>query len=167
MKLTTQIEGLDGVRTRFCDLADVAPKVAGQELWKFVNAIRTDAQNAIKTGPKTGRIYGSAEDIAKAVRGGKGSKAASKRIHQASAPGEAPATDTGNLVGSATADTTQDGMSGYVFVNTPYAARLEFGDRDSKGHIAARPFLFPALRKQTPIFLAALKAAIKSATRRL
>lgn len=165
MRLTTQIEGMDVVRKRFRDLADIAPKVAGQELWKFVNAIKTDAQTAIKTGPKTGRIYGSDQDKAKFTLNPTKRNAA--KLHQASAPGEAPASLTGNLVGSVTADTTDDGLKGYVFVNVPYAARLEFGDHDATGHIAARPFLFPALRRQTVVFLASLKAALKSATRRL
>lgn len=73
--------------------------------------------------------------------------------HQASAPGEAPAIDTGNLVSLHTKMTSQ--TSAIVGTNAEYAAALEFGRAD--GHIAARPFLRPAARKAREHFINRLK----------
>ena len=88
--------------------------------------IEANAKLAIQNPPKTGRLY----------------RRAGGRMHQASAPGEAPATDTGNLVNSG--QTTRLGFADYaVSFSTPYAAALEFGTHN----MAARPFLMPAVMK--------------------
>ena len=65
--------------------------------------------------------------------------------HQASAPGEAPATDTGFLQ---TQITTQvkvkdDKVIGQIIASAPYARHLEFGTTN----IMPRPFMQPALEK--------------------
>lgn len=91
-------------------------------------AERTAAQarTAIQSPPKTGRIY---------RRHG--------RIHQASAPNEAPATDTGFLVNSIA--TRRGGrLSWEVLAAASYAAYLEMGTM----RMAPRPFLMPALLAQ-------------------
>lgn len=70
--------------------------------------------------PGTGRIYGK---------------------HQASAPGEPPAVDTGRLRNATQADTQvrrdSDGIVGRVVANAEYAHALEVGTE----RIAPRPFL--------------------------
>jgi len=76
-------------------------------------------QNAQRQSPATGRMYGK---------------------HQASAPGEAPAPDTGRLVGSVFAAPVQrvsGGLRASVVVNTEYAAALEMGTEK----MAARPYI--------------------------
>jgi phage gpG-like protein len=60
--------------------------------------------------------------------------------HQASAPGEAPAIDTGNLVNSIQVEMTGPAAA-VVFTNVEYAPYLEFGTIE----IAPRPFLQPAV----------------------
>lgn len=60
--------------------------------------------------------------------------------HIASAPGEAPAIDTGNLVNSIRSEMLND-QTGIVFTNVEYAPYLEFGTSD----MAPRPFLQPAV----------------------
>lgn len=84
------------------------------------------ARLAIQSPPKTGRIY---------MRRG--------RPHQASAPGEAPATDTGFLVNSI--QTRQSGyLSWDVLASAVYAVYLEVGTM----RMAPRPFLLPAVLAQ-------------------
>ena len=65
--------------------------------------------------------------------------------HQASAAGEAPATDTGFLVGSITfkVDKGKEEVTGKVIASAPYAAHLEFGTST----IAPRPYMQPALEQ--------------------
>ena len=78
----------------------------------------------IQEGPKTGRIYRR--------RG---------TVHQASAPGESPASDTGRLLASRQTDIDNNALAGTVSYNTEYARRLELGDEE----FPARPFLRKAL----------------------
>ncbi|KPL70174.1 hypothetical protein ADN00_18920 [Ornatilinea apprima] len=89
-------------------------------------------------GPKSGRLYS---------RG--------KKTHHASAPGEPPAVDSGNLANSIQSEVSMqaNGPRGVVFTNTEYAVGLEFGTRK----MAARPFMKPAADRMRPIYLSALK----------
>lgn len=60
--------------------------------------------------------------------------------HQASAPGEAPASDSGRLRQSAAPETVRVAgtkVTGGAGVSTPYARRLELGDE----HVKPRPFI--------------------------
>lgn len=83
----------------------------------------------------------------------------SYRTHQASAPGDPPAVDTGKLIRSI--ETEQDGASAAVIVRAPYAYLLEFGTR----HIAPRPFLGPALEKLRKRIVALFVKATRDAGR--
>lgn len=93
--------------------------------------------NAVESmqGPKSGREYARA----------------SGTMHQASAPGEAPAIDYGNLVNSLQVDFPSS-WTGIVFTNMDYAPVLEFGG----ARIQARPFMVPAAEKAWPGFIAAM-----------
>ncbi len=71
--------------------------------------------------------------------------------HTASAPGEAPAVDTGNLMNSVTHAMT-DTTVGEVAVGAEYGAYLELGT----ARMAARPYLGPAADKVKPAFERAL-----------
>jgi phage gpG-like protein len=91
-------------------------------------------QGRIRTGmaePKTGRMY---------LRRG--------IAHQASAPGEMPAVDTGFLTNSIQVERMPDGVSAAVFTNAEYAEVLELGGV----HIEARPFMQPAADAETAPF---------------
>lgn len=83
--------------------------------------VANDAKRRVQRGEKTGRIY---------VRRG--------IAHQASAPGQSPATDTGKLVSSIVADA--EGLTAYVEARAIYGKWLEYGTR----HIKPRPFMVPA-----------------------
>lgn len=99
-------------------------------------------ENAAKvsmTGQKSGRLY---------RRG--------KRTHQASAPGEAPAVDTGIL--RASIATARDGeLRAVVQVGADYGIWLEFGTR----RMAPRPFLGSAFDQVKPIFETGLRELLK------
>ncbi len=94
-------------------------------------------QNAQRQSPATGRIYGR---------------------HRASAPGEAPAPDTGRMVGatfSTPVERIAGGLRSRVVVNTEYAAALELGTEK----IAPRPFITSTMNENwgsrlMPIFSA-------------
>jgi HK97 gp10 family phage protein len=86
----------------------------------------TGAAKRMLSRPGRGRIY---------VKG--------RVTHQASAPGDAPAVDTGRLRASITHDgphVTGDTIRGEWGTNVEYAAALEYGTR----HIAPRPYMRPA-----------------------
>ena len=68
-----------------------------------------------------------------------------RRTHTASAAGQAPATDTGQLVSSISTRTKIEGRKviGEIIADAPYAQALEFGTTK----MMARPFMQPALQK--------------------
>lgn len=107
-------------------------------------AVRVHAQRSIARGTKSGTVY---------------DKTQPRRSHRASAPGEAPATDTGRLIGSIRANVT--GTSASVIVNTVYAAALEFGTST----IEARPFLIPALERERPAWDRRLNQVVEKASK--
>lgn len=72
--------------------------------------------------------------------------------HQASAPDEAPAIDTGYLANSLATLVDPSGATAYVYTNAEYAAVLEFGG----AQMEKRPFLGPAAEKARPGFEQAL-----------
>ncbi len=93
------------------------------------------SQMLIQAGPKTGRIY---------KRG--------NVQHQASAPGEAPATDTGNLVNSGYARRQQRCLW-WVGFTAEYATALEYGTPK----MLPRPYLRPAIEHYREAFHQAIK----------
>lgn len=110
------------------------------EVNKSANQIVGNAVLAIQNPPKTGATYKHG-----------------KIVHQASAPGEAPATDTGNLAGSGTV--RRVGLAHYQCVfSTPYARALEFGN--PSGTILPRPYLRPAVQKEEPVLRANIAKAM-------
>lgn len=86
--------------------------------------LREEALRLIQDTPKTGRIYRR--------RGVE---------HQASAPGEPPASDTGRLVQSIRTEYFPDELKGVLQASTAYAAFLEFGT----SRMEPRPFMRPAV----------------------
>lgn len=124
----------------FNHFADIAAKMAPQA-GRIVNATIHRIEGRVKgslSGSRTGRLY---------KRGARGTI-----VHQASAPGEPPATDTGNLVdsvGSRMIGPTE----GEVTVGAEYAAILELGGV----YLAPRPYFAPAVAAEWPEFLSAMK----------
>ena len=69
-----------------------------------------------------------------------------RRVHTQSAPGEAPATDTGYLASHLQFKIDSDGLGADVESTAEYSAYLEFGT----SKMAERPFLQPALEEARP-----------------
>lgn len=102
--------------------------------------VQSKARQLIIKGPKTGKTY---------MRG--------KVKHQASAPGEPPASDTGTLVSRVINRVNASKVEAYVIANIAYASYLEFGTKKMK----PRPFMYRAARESADgirkIFTARLK----------
>jgi len=91
--------------------------------------IRGEAVRSIQQGSKSGKTY---------------KKYNPTRTHKASAPGEAPASDTGFLVSNIRVKEQKDVVM--VSSEASYSKFLEFGT----SKMLARPFLFPAFEKSKP-----------------
>jgi phage gpG-like protein len=138
--VSVKVEGIDKVRRALAAYGDRAEEVLDTELRKTAQDTRNKAVRSIQRGPKTGRIYPPVEG----VRG---------MPHQASAPGQPPATDSGNLANSITFEKEPGSRPIYsVGTDEAYGAYLEFGTM----RIAERPWLRPAVR-----------AAVKGLARRV
>jgi len=92
---------------------------------KAATETEKEMKKSITNGAKTGLIY--------TRRGLK---------HRSSAPGQAPANDTGKLVGSISTKSRKKGIV-EVVIGALYAMPLEFGNSRMK----ARPFIIPAVEK--------------------
>tara|TARA_R100000963_G_C4577067_1_gene59634 strand:+ start:81 stop:530 length:450 start_codon:yes stop_codon:yes gene_type:complete len=89
--------------------------------------IRGEAIKSIQSGSKSGIVYQMYNP---------------RRQHRASAPGEAPASDTGNLVSKIIVkQLTKDKVA--VESNANYSAYLEYGT----SKMQPRPFMLPAFEK--------------------
>lgn len=126
-------------------------KDIGNSLALIVNAAAieavTDVRKAIQGPPKTGREYarGKNRDI----------------IHRASAPGEAPATDTGTLVNSIYNE-DRGKYAKAIGSRLPYAYYLEFGTFK----MDKRPSWIPAVERAIPKMLKRIDIAIAKAKAR-
>ena len=110
--------------------------------------VEANAKQKIMRGPKTGRTY----KVRSVVR-------------QASAPGEAPANQTGRLVNSITVEAQPSRKRVLVKAGggaVEYAAMLEFGTAEMK----ARPFFAPALKEETPNIKARLRKGVEKAAKK-
>lgn len=103
--------------------------------------VEARAKIEILAGRKSGRVY---------IRRG--------AAHQASAPGEAPATDVGNLAGSIQHRPVSR-LEAEVAAAAEYAAVLELGG----ARVEPRPYLRPALEAAAPGFEQAVRDAVNGA----
>jgi HK97 gp10 family phage protein len=148
---------------------------ADKELAEIVKGtaqnIRSHAIKSIQRGPKTGTTYHrvAGEKYATIRAGGEDGSpvafipnadiAGKSATHKASAPGEAPATDTGGLWQSIDADI--DGKTAEVVAKSEYAHLLEFGTQKME----ARPFMLPAVEKESPKWEKRLQGVIDAAAK--
>ncbi len=128
------VGGLKNLKRRMTEAQKAGEKAAIDAVVETAYAIQGDAVKSIQRGPKTGREY---------PRG--------KKTHRASAPGEAPASDTGNLARNIRVKVNRSKGEVAVEANTPYAAALEFGTRGNPSKkqppMQPRPFMGPAFHK--------------------
>jgi hypothetical protein len=121
----------------FAQYAEGMDVTAHQAVKTTIHRIEARSKQSL-SGPRHGRIY---------RRGAKG-----RILHRASAPGEAPGTDTGHLANSIGARMTRR-TEGEITVTADYAAVLELGG----AHLAPRPFFNPAVQAEWPEFVRALE----------
>lgn len=121
--------------------AEIAKAVAATALM-----VDTDIKKRIQRGPKTGRVY----------RRGRGQNLSA--THQASAPGQAPATDSGTLASSISFRMVNP-LAAEIESRLDYATYLEFGTQ----HIAPRPAWVPAVEAARPDFAKRVAEAIRRA----
>ena len=129
MRQRVAVEGLEELNANLRQFGINAER----ELSRIVNStaqdVRTTAVRSIQRGPKSGRVY----------ERGPGNNLSA--LHQASAPDEPPATDTGSLANSIAVQRTGP-ISAAVGTGLVYGIYLEFGTQ----RMQARPWLEPALR---------------------
>ena len=103
--------------------------------------IRGEAIKSIQTGAKSGVMYQMYNP---------------RREHRASAPGQAPASDTGNLVSKIIVKQKTRNITN-VESNANYSAFLEYGT----SKMEARPFMLPAFEKsKKPILDATFRRVV-------
>jgi HK97 gp10 family phage protein len=128
MDFSVQIDGLDALANASQQVRDAVADEINKAVYASAQQVVLEAKKSILSGGKSGRLYHRRTVT-----------------HQASAPGEAPASDTGRLVNSLSATLTNPGeaTASAGNSNVKYAAMLEFGTTN----IAPRPFFFVAFEK--------------------
>jgi HK97 gp10 family phage protein len=141
-----KIEGLDRLHKATANVVLEVNKEVEKALFASAVRVEKEAKLSITSGQKSGRTY---------TRG--------TITHRASAPGEAPASDTGRLVNSITSYVNKvSGLSAFVVAGrgiVKYARALEFGTTK----MAARPFMFPAVEKSKAWIQERLNQAVRTA----
>lgn len=127
MKMNVSFRNLGEVGSKLLRLSHQLEESLVDVKNTMAEEVKKEAVRSIEEGPKTGRIYRRENP---------------SRIHQASAPGEAPADDLGNLKNSITVSpSTRHNVPAKVGSPLPYAADLEHGTPK----ILPRPWLWPAI----------------------
>ena len=162
--MASGVFGFNNLSKKLSDLSPTVKKIVFKQMVKGGALIEGDAKREIQTGTKSGKTYRKGSTggkvvgnrvkfvDGKVVRGSSIKKGITGfNFHRASAPGEAPATDTGNLVTRINARFFEDDLRVEIGIHdlsengAPYARRLELGGKDTRGvFIAARPYLQPA-----------------------
>src|SRR5690625_4839803 len=140
-----RIEGLDELNKTLSELSGKYEQEAGRLVNRAAQNVRNNAISLIRT-PSMGHTDGQYTPFYK--------------THTASAPGDAANIDTGRLVNSLTV-TRSGSTSAEVLANVEYAAYLEVGTR----HMAARPFMTPAVEQERPNYERGLRELTKRAVK--
>jgi phage gpG-like protein len=148
--VTIRVTGQHALRAALAKYGATASDEVSEAIRSTALNVQADAVKSIQRGTKTGRIY---------MKSAKGTK--SKTTHQASAAGEAPASDTGKLVGSVIAVTHP--AVAFVGSDLAYATYLEFGTMN----ISERPWLRPAREKNMKFFRQRVVNALKKSAQKV
>lgn len=83
------------------------------------------------------------------------------KVHIASAPGDAPNTDSGRLINSILTSYSRASRSAKVYISkfADYAVYLEFGTKNGK--LKKRPFFYPAIRKHRSTIRSRLRGVLR------
>ncbi len=140
MKFTATVNGSQKIQTKLKNLEVLLSAEVREALTLSAFAVQAYAKKSIQKSPadsQTGR----------------------------SKPGNPPKTDTGRLVNSifVNIEETPRGLLATVGTNVEYGVHLEFGTK----HVAARPWLAPALAAVKAEALRKISLAVAKARRRL
>ena len=142
MFASAKITGMKELAKMLRDLKPALAPEVRKAITRGTLAVHAEAVKRVQRGPASGRVY---------VRRG--------IVHRASAPGQAPATDTGRLVASIVPVIDSDGFGGRVQARVLYAKFLEFGTQK----MAARPFMVPSLEAKRDAIVKMLTRAAEKA----
>lgn len=140
MNITFKFEGVEDAVKAMEKVKEDLEQNIDEVLLGGGQLIRGEAVRSIQQGSKTGKVY---------------QKYNPRRTHTASAPGEAPASDTGFLANNIRVKKEKDVVQ--VTSEASYSKFLEYGT----SNILPRPFMFPASEKSKPKIAEALFARIK------
>ena len=121
------------VGKRMINRGVAAEKLIKQLIYKATSSVEKDVKLGINTGPASGKRR--------------------RDDSRASAPGEYPMADKGELAGKVSFDIR--GNTGIVTSSAKYSKHLEYGTQKMK----ARPFMFPSLEKNRARILKMFKEA--------
>lgn len=110
------------LRSKLPQLKAAVTQEADRLVLRAANTLRNNMIRRIMRDAKSGRVYGN---------------------HQASAPGEAPANDTGALVRSIRVEHTPGSGKARVVVGSAVGKMLELGTKK----MAPRPFMRPSVKE--------------------
>ena len=133
------VQGGEALSKALKDLGAGIDGAVNKAIVRTANQVRGEAIKMISREISSGRVY---------VRG--------KKIHTASAAGDAPNTDEGILVGSIAVENPRRGTS-FVGTSVEYGKYLEFGT----SKMAARPWLRPAMERNEAKLTENITNAIK------
>ena len=141
MRLT--IEGTKEMQAALKDISDDVFQAADAAVMESAANLHAGVVLRIQQGPHTGKLYRRGDVV-----------------HRASAPGQAPASDTGALLDSIYHE-REGRLTAVAGSRMAYAAYLEFGTTK----IDPRPAWVPEVEEERPRFLMALEDAIAGAIR--
>ena len=133
------VQGGEALSKALKDLGAGIDGAVNKAIVRTANQVRGEAIKMISREISSGRVY---------VRG--------NVIHTASAAGESPNTDTGNLVSKIAVENPRRGTS-FVGTSVEYGKYLEFGT----SKMAARPWLRPAMERNEAKLTENITNAIK------
>jgi HK97 gp10 family phage protein len=134
------------------------------KLVKQLNRLPVDARSGIGKALAVSVMELDAYAKQKIQGGGRGGKVYRRRTvtHQASAPGEFPKTDTGQLVSSLFFRIGADKLSAFFGTKLAYGRYLEFGT----SRMRARPWLRPTYKANEVKIVDRVRAAVLDAVRK-
>jgi len=149
--IKTNIRGINSTIRRFAELKRRGSEIVEEAVFDTATHTHRTAVQGIQKGPASGRVYAR-------YLGRRGGRLKRPRRHQASAPGEYPASDTGRLASSVQMD-QQTRMRIYVGTRVKYGRHLEYGT----SRMAARPWLLPSFK----VAIKATKRSLRDSARQL
>ncbi len=165
MDFSVKIEGLEKLTKQMTVMAPLINAELDKALFISAKKVEEEAKRSIAEGNKSGKIYTHFLLTNKRTGGIFPSRLRDKP-HRASAPGQAPAQDSGALSRSINTRVQKSAKEALIVAGNSlakYARFLEFGT----SKMAARPFMVPALEKSKAFIRARLNEAVDIAIKKV